>query len=189
MKRGAPKPKYAVAMADAQAPPPKFVASQTTRPDDALLNYYVIVSLIGLFLFPIIFLSYYIRFRTLWYSFEDDGVRMGWGLFWKREINLTYRRIQDIHVTRNVVERWMGLAKVSVQTASGSSAAEATFEGILDPEGLRDYLYLRMRGAKGELKDQPDAHDTSDTPDEALLALQDIARSMRTLVDKHEANP
>ncbi len=178
--------KYALRMPSAQAHPPRFDAKSTTRPSEALLNYYLIISLFGLFIFPIIFLSYYIRYRTLWYSFDDDGVRMGWGLLWKREINLTYRRIQDIHVTRNIIERWMGLAKVSVQTASGSSAAEATFEGILDPEGLRDFLYLKMRGAKGELAKTEPSPEVSSDPDEALAALRDIAASMRTLVEQRE---
>jgi putative membrane protein len=173
-------------MASAQAHPPRFDAKSTTRPSEALLNYYLIVSLFGLFLFPFIYLSYYIRYRTLWYSFDDDGVRMGWGLFWKREINLTYRRIQDIHVTRNIIERRMGLAKVAVQTASGSSSAEATFEGILDPEGLRDYLYLKMRGAKGERPPTGAQSGPADEPDEALAALRDIAESMRTLVKQRE---
>jgi putative membrane protein len=163
-----------------------FHPGTVKRPDETLLRYYLIVSLFGLFLFPLIFLSYYIRYRTLWYSFDDEGVRMGWGLFWKREINLTYRRIQDIHVTRNIIERRMGLAKVAVQTASGSSTAEATFEGILDPEGLRDFLYLKMRGARGERTHAADATPAAPGDDEALQALRDIAASMRTLVEKQE---
>jgi putative membrane protein len=175
-------------MPSAQAHPPRFDAKTTSRPSEALLNYYLIVSLFGLIFFPLIYLPYYIRYRTLWYSFDDEGVRMGWGLFWKREINLTYRRIQDIHVTRNIIERWMGLAKVSVQTASGSSAAEATFEGILDPEGLRDFLYLKMRGAKGETPAPGAQPDTTVGPDEALAALRDIAASMRTLVEQRECS-
>lgn len=162
----------------------RFDPATTTRPDEALLNYYLIVSLFGLFAFPIIFLTSYIRYRTLWYSFDDEGVRMGWGLLWKREINLTYRRIQDIHVTRNIIERHMGLAKVAVQTASGNSSAEATFEGILDPEGLRDFLYLKMRGARGDRAPSASTALEPSEPDDALFALRDIAASMRTLVEK-----
>ena len=40
----------------------------------------------------------------------------------RREIHLTYRRIQDIHVTRNLFHRWLGLATVGIQTASGPPA-------------------------------------------------------------------
>ena len=51
-----------------------------------------------------------------------------------REVYLTYRRVQDIHVTRNLIERWMGLAKLPIQTASGTSGATMTIEGIRNPE-------------------------------------------------------
>ena len=61
---------------------------------------------------------------------------------------MNYARVQDIHLKSNVVERWFGLARILVQTASGSSSAEMTIEGIKEFEPLRDFLYARMRGVK-----------------------------------------
>lgn len=75
---------------------------------------------------------------------------MRWGIIFHREVVLTYRRIQDIHVTRDLLQRWLGLATVSVQTASGSATPEMRLEGILEAEALRDYLYLKMRGSRQE---------------------------------------
>jgi len=75
---------------------------------------------------------------------------MSWGIFFRKEVYLTYRRLQDIHVNRNLLQRWMGLAKISLQTASGSSQAEMVIEGVREPEQLRDYLYSQMRGAKND---------------------------------------
>ncbi len=75
---------------------------------------------------------------------------MRWGVLFQREVLLTYRRIQDIHVTRDLIQRWLGLATVSIQTASGSSSPEMKIEGILQAEELRDYLYQKMRGPKGK---------------------------------------
>jgi putative membrane protein len=71
---------------------------------------------------------------------------MRWGILFRREISLTYARIQDIHLRSNIVERWLGLARIEVQTASGSSGAEMTLEGLLGFEAIRDFLYSRMRG-------------------------------------------
>lgn len=71
---------------------------------------------------------------------------MSWGILFRREIIVNYARIQDIHLRSNVVERWLGLARILVQTASGSSGAEMTIEGIEQFEALRDFLYARMRG-------------------------------------------
>ena len=120
---------------------------QLTRPDESLLTYYLLVSAASLILFPFVFVPLYIRYRTLRYRFDEDGVAMSWGFFFRHEVYLTYRRVQDIHVTRNLLERWLGLAKVPIQTASGTSGATMKIEGIRDPEPLRDFLYARMRGA------------------------------------------
>ena len=99
----------------------------------ALLTYYFIVSLAALIAFPIVFIPHFIRYHTMSYHFDDEGVSMSWGYFFRKEIYLTYRRIQDIHVTRNIIERWMGLAKVPIQTASGTSGEAAYAESGLGP--------------------------------------------------------
>lgn len=167
---------------------PAFDPRTLTRPDPRLLQYYFISSLFALVFFPFAFIPQWIKYRTLWYSFDDEGVRMGWGLLWKREINLTYRRVQDIHVTRGLIQRWLGLANVAVQTASGSAAAEMTIIGILEPEKLRDFLYQRMRGAKG----QPGDTDAPEAPvehDELLETLHDIRDALRVLAAQHGGRP
>ncbi|CAN5677885.1 hypothetical protein BH23GEM11_BH23GEM11_07280 [soil metagenome] len=125
-----------------------------TRPDPALHKYYLIVSLAGVIFFPLIYIPLLFRYRTLRYRFDEDGVSMSWGRFFERETYLTYRRIQDIQVTRGVIQRRLGLADLELQTASGGSGAEMKIEGIRDPDRLRDFLYERMRGAAD---DEPDA--------------------------------
>src|SRR5688572_17121229 len=62
---------------------------------------------------------------------------------------LTYARIQDIHLTSNIVERWLRLARIQIQTASASASAEMTLEGLHEFEEVRDYLYSKMRGVRG----------------------------------------
>ncbi|MDF1564430.1 MAG: PH domain-containing protein [Deltaproteobacteria bacterium] len=117
-----------------------------TRPDGNLLVYYVLASLMTAFAFPIVILPLVFKYYTLRYTLDDEGVSASWGLFFRREVYLTYRRIQDIHVRRNIVERWLGIGTVDIQTASGSSTAEMKLEGMTDYEAVRDFLYRRMRG-------------------------------------------
>ncbi|MCK4873686.1 MAG: PH domain-containing protein [Phycisphaerales bacterium] len=165
-----------------------FDPTSITRPDPALLNYYVIAAIASLIAFPFVFTPLYFKYKTLVYKFDDKGVSMSWGLLFKREIYLTYRRIQDIHVTRNFVHRWLGLSSVAIQTASGSAGAEMTIEGITQPEKLRDYLYAQMRGARGET-DEP-AATSADEPsreDEALTLLCEIRDELRRRHDAGEA--
>ena len=121
-----------------------------TRPDPALKTYYLITSAASVFLFPFVYLPLYLKYRTLRYRFDDEGVSMSWGRFFQRETYLTYKRIQDIRVTRGVIQRWLGLSELALQTASGGSSAEMKIEGIKDADALRDFLYERMRGARDD---------------------------------------
>ncbi|MEK7793543.1 MAG: PH domain-containing protein [Candidatus Hydrogenedentota bacterium] len=160
-----------------------------TRPDPALLRYYLIVSAFSLFLFPVVFVPLYLRYRSLRYDFQDEGIAMRWGVFFQREVHLTYRRIQDIHVTRGIVQRWMGLATIGIQTAAGNATPQMNVEGILDAEALRDFLYTKMRGAHDYTA--PGVEGTSEAvspepagKDETLALLHEIRDALRQLLAK-----
>ncbi|MBI4471051.1 MAG: PH domain-containing protein [Acidobacteria bacterium] len=124
----------------------------------------------------IAFWPLFFKYETLKYRFDDEGMSMSWGVLFRHEINLTYRRIQDIHLTRNIIQRWLGLATVSIQTASGSSTPEMSIEGILEADQLRDYLYSKMRGARG-LETSGGAE--ASPQDEALKLLREIRDLLR----------
>lgn len=122
--------------------------SELTRPRPVLLTYYLLASLATGPAFPVLFALRYFRFRTLRYRFDDEGVSMSWGILFRREIHLTYGRIQDIHLSSNFVERWLDLARIEIQTASGSAKAEMTIEGFPEFVALRDFLYGKMGGGE-----------------------------------------
>ena len=117
------------------------------RPHPALWTYYIICAfLTG----PGVFVSLpylYFRFHTLRYRFDAEGIHMKVGILFRSEINLTYARIQDIHLRSNLIQRWFGLANVQIQTASGSAGAEMVIEGFKEFEAIRDFLYSKMRGS------------------------------------------
>jgi putative membrane protein len=152
--------------------------------------YYGLLSLLAGPAFWVALIPLYFKYITLRYHFDDKGVSMSWGILWRRETLLTYRRIQDIHLTRNIVQRWLGLATVALQTAAGSSSAEISIEGILEAEALRDFLYARMRGARGEI-DAPAVAAAADqtNDDEALRLLGDIRDALASLAARQEARP
>ena len=90
----------------------------------------------------------YIRYRTIHYAFTEDGISMRWGLLFRREVIVNYARIQDINLKSNIVERWLGLSRIHLQTASGNAEAELTIEGLREFTLVRDFLYRRMHGRK-----------------------------------------
>jgi putative membrane protein len=116
-------------------------------PHRNLLAYWFLQSLVLGPLFFVLFLPRLFKYRSLRYHLREDGVAAEWGILFRHEISLGYGRIQDIHLASNLLERWLGLARIQVQTASGSAKAEMTIEGLPDFEDLRDRLYSRMRGA------------------------------------------
>jgi membrane protein YdbS with pleckstrin-like domain len=122
----------------------------TLEPDRNRLKYYMLTAL--LFGPALIFAAVplWFRFRTLRYDVDAEGITMRWGILFRREVSLTYARIQDIQLTSNVVERWLGLARIQLQTASGSATAEMTIEGRRDVDAIRDFLYSRMRGVQDQ---------------------------------------
>lgn len=116
------------------------------RPHPNLLWLYVLKAAATLFAFPVVFPPLFFRYHTLQYTFDEEGISASWGILFKREVYLTYKRIQDIHVRRNLIERWMGIGRVEIQTASGSGSAELSLEGMEHYAAIRDYLYRHMRG-------------------------------------------
>ncbi len=158
-----------------------------TRPEPVLLKYYACVALLTGPGFPIAFLPLYFKYVTLEYKFDDAGVSMRWGILFRREVHLTYRRVQDIHLTRNLIQRWMGLATVAIQTASGSSGPEMSIEGIPQAEALRDFLYSKMRGARGLGSDTPPEDSTSTAPTTGDAAAEESLRLLREIRDALQA--
>ncbi len=152
------------------------------RPHKNLFTYYWVSLLVFPPLLPILIIPVWFRYHTMRYRFTDEGISMSWGLLFRREIIVNYARIQDIHLKSNLVERWLGLARVLVQTASGNSGAELTLEGLQEFEAVRDYLYSRMRGVKdpGPLRSAltvtPPA---ADSDSELAAALREVARELR----------
>jgi membrane protein YdbS with pleckstrin-like domain len=187
----------AAARAETPAQPPPqpdevpFDPTKITRPDPALMKYYLLISLLTGPVFPITVLPLLFKYETLKYRLDESGVSMSWGVLWRREVHLTYRRIQDIHLTRNLIQRWMGLATVAIQTASGSSGPEMSIEGILEADRLRDYLYAQMRGARGDTEAGPAGAEPSGQRagppaegDEALALLREIRDLLRRLASR-----
>lgn len=175
-----------------------------TRPDRRLLKYYAIIAVFSGPAYPLVFLPLFFKYETLEYKFDDEGVSMRWGILFRREVYLTYRRIQDIHLTRNLIQRWLGLATVSVQTASGSALPEMAIEGIPQAEELRDYFYSKMRGGRRPSEHSAGSGPATDSGSAAPLTstasggsgahdvevrqlLREIRDSLRTAADRWEA--
>ena len=153
------------------------------RPHRSLWTYYLLRSLVFPPAFPILAVIHWFRYETMRYRFSEEGLSMSWGLLFRREVIIQYARIQDIHLHSNVVERWLGLARVQIQTASGNADAEMTLEGFREYEAIRDFLYGRMRGVQsGQAKEERVAGIlTSATANQLAETLRQVTVELREL--------
>lgn len=151
---------------------------QVERPHRNLLTLYFMRSILSGPAFFITFPVLLFRYMTLRYSFDEQGVNVRWGVLFRREVNITYTRIQDIHLTSGILQRWLKLADVQVQTASGSAAAEVKIEGLQEFEAIRDFLYGRMRGVESK---------AVSADGDAVSILRDIAGDIRAVRTRFEA--
>ena len=168
------------------------------RPHPKLMKYYFICCLLTGPLFPILILPYFFRYHTMRYRFDDEGISMRWGILFRKEVLLNYARIQDIHLVSGIIERWLGLARIQIQTAAGSANAEMTLEGLLEYQAVRDFLYSRMRGVKektthpasprtaGQAVASLDAK-TAEELTATLRAVCDELRAMRQAIEKQKS--
>ncbi len=145
-------------------------------PSPQLFKYYVLKAIASLIAFPLTMTLLYFRYHTMRYRFDAEGIHMRWGILLRREIMLNYSRIQDIQLRSNVIERWLGLARIEIQTASGSAGSEMVLEGLLNYVEVRDFLYSRMRGAR-----PPAGAPAAAAPDSLASVLDQVAEELRAL--------
>ena len=168
-------------------------------PNPALWTLYIIRAVLSgpgvIFALPYL----YFRYHTLRYTFDEEGIHMRVGILFRREVNLTYARIQDIHLRSGLLQRWLGLADIQIQTASGSADAELMIEGFKEYEAIRDFLYTRMRGyhvpatpagaiASPTAKVTTVAADSNAEIVSLLLTIRDELRQTRELLEQDKAS-
>ena len=156
------------------------------RPHPDLWKYYLLSCAVFPPAFPFLVLPAWFRYSTMRYQFTDEGISMRWGILFRREVIIHYARIQDIHLRSNFVERWLGLARVLVQTASGNSGAEMTLEGLKEFEAVRDFLYSRMRGVKDSTPSRP-AATAGRAPSSSVAEQQELAAALREVAQELRA--
>jgi putative membrane protein len=167
-----------------QAVPPPQAIREIERPSPKLLHYYVLKCLLTGPAFPFVLIPHYFKYHTLRYRFDAEGISLRWGILFRREIVLNYARIQDIHLSSNLVERWLGLAKIEIQTAAGNAKSEMSIEGIREFEAVRDFLYARMRGTQDSFKTPSHSAGSAlamGEHGELVKTLQAVAEELRSI--------
>ncbi|MCY4012986.1 MAG: PH domain-containing protein [Gammaproteobacteria bacterium] len=82
-----------------------------------------------------------LRYWFFRFAVDDEGLRIRQGVFKKTHLEIQFDRVQGMDVERSLVDRWLGLATVTFDTA-GSAAREGQLPAI--PRTFADTLRQRI---------------------------------------------
>jgi len=112
-------------------------------------------------------IAYYRRFD---YELTDDGLDLASGVVSRRHREIPLRRVQNVDISRNVVQRALGLAALDLETAGGGETeASLRYVGYDEAKRLQREIQRLKRSAGAT--DAGEAADRTADPQETLFEL------------------
>lgn len=90
--------------------------------------------------------AYYYRFE---YELTADTFDLASGVLSRRSREIPFRRVQNVDISQGIVQRLLGLAVVSIETAGGGDT-EATLQYVEEDEADRIQREIRRLTAEGD---------------------------------------
>jgi membrane protein YdbS with pleckstrin-like domain len=123
---------------------------------------------IGLWLLPVAvtlavvpgilaYVAIHLRYDTTWYVFTSRSLRIRRGIWIIHETTITFENIQNVLVNSGPIERYLGIANVTVDTAGGGGSGkdekghkttnyhQGLIEGIDNADEIRTHILTRVR--------------------------------------------
>lgn len=91
-----------------------------------------------------------VKWRTYMYWFEDDELRVEYGLFVKKKRYVPFERIQSLNYKEGIFHRMFKLVAVDIETAGNSTEAEISLTAITREQANR--IEHEMKEAKKRLQ-------------------------------------
>ena len=90
-------------------------------------------------------------YRSLRYEVQDDEVVVYAGLWTKSVKHVPYRTVTNLEVKRDVVDRWLGIGTLNIQTAgmSGQKGAEERLVGLSNVQEVYASVAEELRRFRG----------------------------------------
>ena len=95
-----------------------------------------------------LFISGIIKWKRFEYWFEEDELRIEYGLFVKKKRYIPFDRIQSLDYTEGILHRPFQLVKVKVETAGGSTSKKAEAELTAITKEASNRIEYEMAEAK-----------------------------------------
>lgn len=164
--------------------------------DPALLQ--TIVLVVGAILGSLYLLQCMISWATLrldyelrWYKVTDRSLRIREGVWFVREMTMSFANIQNISVAQGPIQKLFGVSDLMVQSAGGGGEQAGSlhtgyFRGIAEAEKVKALILGRLR----QLRDAGLGDHDQVTMEDALRQVRDEARALRlTMSRRTNAQP
>lgn len=103
----------------------------------------------------VFFVTGIIKWKRFEYWFEDDELRIEYGLFVKKKRYIPFDRIQSLDYTEGILHRPFKLIKVKVETAGSSSAKKSEAELTAITKDAAERIEMEIAEAKNRRKAIP----------------------------------
>ncbi|WP_202932638.1 PH domain-containing protein [Halorussus salinus] len=122
--------------------------------------------------------AYYRRFE---YQLTGDGLEIASGVLSRRNREIPLRRIQNVDISRNVIQRALGIAVLDVETAGGG-ATEASLRYVGYDEAKRVQREIQRLKRDEEADGETDGEAAGADPDERETVLFELQTSELVLL-------
>jgi len=134
---------------------------------------------------PAMFLSgpYY---RSLSYEVQDDRVIVHVGVWTRSVKHVPYRTVTNLTVKRGILDRWLGLGTLDIQTAgvSGTSGAEQSLVGLEDAQEVYALVAAEVQRFRGSMAPTAAEVEGEAVTSADVLALLKEVRAIRRLLEE-----
>jgi len=154
-------------------------------PRSAVIVLIVCTALNGLWWAPLmVWAGFY--YRSLSYEIGDEQVIVRQGVLTRAVKHVPYRTVTNITVKRGLLDRWLGLGTLEIQTAgmSGTQQAEQSLAGLTDPQQVYDRVVAQLGRFRGGMAPTQAGAEATGSTDETLAALLAEVRAIREALEK-----
>jgi membrane protein YdbS with pleckstrin-like domain len=125
-------------------------------------------------------------YRRLAYEIQEDEVIVRVGIWTKSVKHVPYRTMTNLTVKRDILERWLGIGTLNIQTAgmSGTTGTEEKLVGLTNVEEVYEIVVTELHRFRGSMaptaagvEGEP-AVSTTDTLSAILSEVRAIRRAM-----------
>jgi membrane protein YdbS with pleckstrin-like domain len=126
-------------------------------------------------------------YRSLSYEIQDDEVIVHVGIWTKSVKHVPYRTVTNLTAKRDILDRWLGLGTLDIQTAgmSGQTGAEESLVGLPNVQEVYEMVATALRRFRGGMG--PTAAEVEGEPS-VVNALNAILAEVRVIRQALEAD-